>query len=286
MTEYILITGASTGIGKACALHLAERGYHVFGAVRKQTDADTLQTEGNGNITPVMIDVTDQEQIISAVETITKIVGETGLKALVNNAGIPVPGPLEALPIDGFRYQMEVNVTGQLAVTQAFLPLLRQSKTPATIINMSSISGRIATTMVGAYTASKFALEAMNDVFRVELRPWNIRVVSVEPGKIATPIWEKTLKSGLKMFDGIPEEKTDLYQPLIDHRIRITKPNQGIPAVEVAMVVEEAIASPRPKARYLVGKDAKTAVWIARLPTRIRDWLLAKSLPKYGPDIE
>ena len=282
MKDAILITGASTGIGRACALHLASTGFRIFAGVRRQVDAEELVAAGGSAVTPVMLDVTDAGQIAAASKTIGEQVGETGLRGLVNNAGIAAPGPLEILPLAELRRQFEVNTISQVAVTQAFLPLLRQARKAATIINISSLSGRFALPFIGAYSASKFALEAISDALRVELRPWKIRVVCVEPGSIATPIWAKSLESGGAVLDGLPESTRRPYQPLIDFTRSRIEPDQGIPPERVVRVIERALTARRPKARYLVGGKARLRLLLGRLPTRWRDWLIARKLPTYG----
>lgn len=189
--QAVVITGAATGIGAACANRLAHTGFHVFAGVRKTEDGAALQQAIGDQVTPLLLDVTNGEQIAAAQAAVTTMVGERGLAGLVNNAGIAVGGPLEFMPLDEFHRQMEVNVYGALAVTQAFLPLLRQAK--GRIINMSSIAGLAASPFLGPYAASKFALEALSDALRLELHPWEIEVVLIEPGNIATPIWQKGL---------------------------------------------------------------------------------------------
>jgi NAD(P)-dependent dehydrogenase (short-subunit alcohol dehydrogenase family) len=281
---FILVTGASTGIGKECTLRLARTGFQVFAGVRRQIDADSLQTLGGGNVIPVMMDITRAEQIAEAAKFVEKQTLGCGLRGLVNNAGIVVAGPIEILPIEQFRRQLEVNTIAQVAVTQAFLPLLRKAHEPATIVNISSKSGRLATPFLGAYAASKFALEAATDSLRTELRPWGIRVVCIEPGDIATPIREKTLKTSGAILDALPESVRRHYQPLIELAIQKVGSKQGIPALEVAKVVEHALTAERPKARYLIGRDARFALLISRLPVRLRDWLIKRKLPSYGDD--
>ena len=273
----IVVTGASTGIGKACALYLDNLGCRIFAGVRKQADADTLQQTASEKLTPIFMDVTDAHTIACAVQTVTEIVDGTGLAGLVNNAGIAVAGPLEYLPIADFRHQLEVNVIGQLAVTQAFLSLLRQGQ--GRIINMSSISGRVAAPFVGPYAASKFGLEALTDSLRVELQPWGIEVVSVQPGAIATPIWNKTVSHGDQLLNGFSEEVNRMYgAELVIARKRALKiGQQGIPPEQVAKVVARALTDKRPKTRYLVGQDAKMgALLIKLLPDRLRDWLIMR----------
>src|SRR5688500_3137446 len=182
----VVITGASTGIGHACALDLDSHGCHVFAGVRREEDAERLRSE-RAFIEPVRIDVTDADSIASARDRVGEAVGAAGLAGLVNNAGIAVPGPLEHLPIDELRRQLEVNLVGQVAVTQAFIPMLRTSR--GRIVNIGSIGGRVALPMLGPYAASKHAIEGVSDSLRRELPPWGIEVSVVRPGPIATEIW-------------------------------------------------------------------------------------------------
>src|SRR3972149_6942761 len=185
----VVVTGASTGIGRACVQRLDTMGFRVFGGVRREVDGESLKSETSDRVTPILIDVTDSVSIASAAEVVAAAVGEAGLAGLVNNAGIPVPGPLEFLPLEDIRRQLEVNVIDQIAVTQAFLPLLRKGR--GRIVNVGSIAGKFATPFLGPYTASKHAMEGLSDALRQELRPWGIHVALVEPGSIATPIWQK-----------------------------------------------------------------------------------------------
>ncbi len=181
MVKTVLITGASTGIGEACALWLQDRGYRVFAGVRKSTDAEALQQKSKGHLTPVLLDVADEASIREAVQFV--LTQEPKLEGLVNNAGIAVAGPLEFVPLQELRRVLEVNVVGQVAVTQAFLPLLREAR--GRVVLMSSISGRVAAPLMGPYAASKFALEAIGDALRRELAPWGIEVSIIEPGNLA-----------------------------------------------------------------------------------------------------
>jgi NAD(P)-dependent dehydrogenase (short-subunit alcohol dehydrogenase family) len=181
---HVLVTGASSGIGRATALYLAASGHHVYAAVRKPDDGVALQRDAPGESTPLILDVTDAEQIGAAVETISAHVEDAGLSGLVNNAGIGGLGPLELIPLEAFRRRLEVNVTGQLAVTQAFLPLLRQAG--GRIVFTGSIGDRAVLPFLGPLCGSKFALAAMAEAFRQELAPWGVRVVLVEPAAIAT----------------------------------------------------------------------------------------------------
>ncbi len=278
----ILITGASTGIGEACARYLAERGHQVFAGVRKQADAERLQVNIPTNLTPVFIDVTDTETIARAVEIVTEAVGDGGLNALVNNAGIAVTAPLEFVPLADVERQLAINVTGQIAVTQAFLPLIRTAR--GRIINMGSIGGRSALPFVGAYNASKFALEAITDTLRLELRPWGIAVIIIEPGTIATPIWDKGVSEVDDVTAQFPQHAQDLYGAAMRRMRRMFEGagRRGIPPEQVAAAVDHAIRATRPKNRYVVGSDARQRVWLERLPDRLRDWLIARTFKLDG----
>ena len=277
-TKNLVITGASTGIGQACALHLDSLGWRVFAGVRKQADADLLQEKASGQLTPIFIDVTKPDTITTAAELVTEAVNDEGLTGLVNNAGIAVGGPLEFLPVENLRQQLEINVIGQVAVTQAFLPLLRKAR--GRVVNMSSISGRIAMPFFGPYSASKFALEALSDSLRRELYPWGIDVISIQPGAIDTPIWDKGLSAGEKVAASLPEEGKQLYGPLLDNlrETVLDTANKGIPPQEVANAVTHALSAKRPKTRYVIGKDAKLAAFVVKLlPDRWRDRLIIRA---------
>jgi NAD(P)-dependent dehydrogenase (short-subunit alcohol dehydrogenase family) len=275
--QSVVITGASTGIGEACALHLAKSGWQVFAGVRKQADEERLRRSGLPQLVPIYLDVTDHDSIMAAADLVTKAIGNRGLMGLINNAGLAIGGPLEFLPLADLRQQLEVNVIGQIAVTQCFLSLLRQGR--GRVINMSSISGRVATPFLGPYAASKFALEALTDSLRLELQPWRIEVISIEPGAVATPIWDKSLSRADTMVKELPAQVNALYGTRLDRlREKVSKTGQqGIPSAEVARVVAEALLAKRPKTRYLVGRDAKWgALLVKLLPDRWRDWLIMR----------
>ncbi len=274
----VVVTGASTGIGEACALRLDGLGLRVFAGVRKAADGDALVRKASGRLTPVLLDVTDAATIAAAAETVAKAVGEAGLAGLVNNAGINVAGPLECLPIAELRAQLEVNVIGQIAVTQAFLPLLRRAR--GRIVNIGSIAGRSATPFVGAYCASKFALEALTDALRMELRPWGIAVSIVEPGAVATPIWEKSVARASATMEDLPPQARDLYgRALTAIREASERMARGaISTDRVVAAVVHALTAARPKTRYLVGTDAKVQVALKILPDRLRDRLIVRAL--------
>ena len=274
----MVISGASTGIGEACARYLEKKGFQVFAGVRTQPDGDRLAKAGQGRVVPLILDVTDPESIRRSAEIVREKLGNRGLLGLVNNAGIVVGGPLELVPINRLRMQLEVNLVGQVAVTQAFLPLLRKAR--GRIVNMSSISGRVASPMVGPYAISKFGLEAFSDSLRRELRSWGIHVSVVEPGAISTPIWSKTINRANDVLEELPDKARELYGESIDaaRQDAAEMSDRAIPSVEVAKVVYHALTASRPRTRYLVGKDAKVAARLAwLLPDRVMDWLIRKS---------
>lgn len=280
----VVITGASTGIGRACALHLDARGWRVFAGVRRAEDGDALRAEASARLTPVTLDVTDEESLAAAARAVEAAVGDAGLAGLVNNAGVAVAAPLEFLPLDELRRQLEINVVGAVAATQAFLPLLRRGRGRGRIVNMGSISGRIASPFFGPYSASKFALEALSDSLRGELRPWGIEVAIVEPGTIATPIWEKSLAAADRLIARLPPAAHEYYGKVIPAVRAYAKQSgeTGAPPEWVARAVAHALTARRPKTRYLVGKGVRVAVpLIAALPDRLRDTLLARQLPTY-----
>jgi NAD(P)-dependent dehydrogenase (short-subunit alcohol dehydrogenase family) len=275
----ILITGASTGIGEATALWLERKGYQVFAGVRRDEDAARIRGLASERLVPVRIDVTDAASIDSARRAIELSLGARGLDGLVNNAGIAVAGPLEHLPIAAIRRQFEINVIGQLAVTQAFLPLLRIAR--GRIVLMGSIGGRMSTPFLGPYAASKFALEAVADALRVELRPWQIEVVLLEPGSIATPIWKKGEEDAAALSAALgPRAEQDYGQAMRAMReAAAAAGRRGISPDSVAAVVERALTVERPRTRYLIGRDARIRAAIVQLlPDRVRDRLVARVL--------
>jgi NAD(P)-dependent dehydrogenase (short-subunit alcohol dehydrogenase family) len=274
---YVVITGASSGIGEACAHHLAGLGFNVFAGVRKQEDAERVT---GPRIEPVMLDVGDDASVSAAADQIRSAAGGRGLAGLVNNAGIAIAGPLEFIDITDFQHQLEVNVTGVLRTTQAMLPLIREG-TRGRIVNISSIGGRVAVPLLGPYSASKFAVEALSDALRRELRPWGIDVAVIEPGTVATPIWEKSVAAADDGQQDAPPELHERYGELIE-RVRtesLKNATAGVPPQEVAEAVAHALTAAKPKTRYLVGRDAKMRAPLAKvMPDRTMDAAIARAL--------
>jgi NAD(P)-dependent dehydrogenase (short-subunit alcohol dehydrogenase family) len=271
----VLITGASTGIGRASALRLDAAGWRVFAGIRAEADAEALRAAGSERLVPLIVDVTDAGQIAAAA---ARIAEETGLDGLVNNAGVAVPSPLETIPIEDFRRQIEVNLTGHVAVTQALLPAIR--RVGGRVVFISSIGGRIAFPLTGAYHAAKFGIEAVGDAFRQELRPWGISVSIVEPGSIDTPIWSRGETTADEIGSRSPQREA-LYGKAIESYRKVIKETaeRGIPPEKVARVVEHALSARRPRSRYLVGIDAKVQARVRPLiPTPAWDRLVSRMM--------
>lgn len=259
----VVVTGASTGIGRSIALRMAERGHAVVAGVRRDEDGHALVAAGGPNIRPVHLDVTDEDSIAAAVSEIE--LDATGLTALVNNAGIAIGGPVEGLALDRWRQQFEVNLFGQVAVTKAFLPAIRRGH--GRLVFISSNSGVVSTPMLAPYCASKHAVEALGFSLREELRPWGIRVSMVLPGAIATPIWDKAKDQAAAVDSLLTPELAERYSGPIEKMAELIAQQEsaGIPPEKVADAVEHAITSKRPRYRYYVGADAKVSGAAARL---------------------
>ncbi|HWU19952.1 MAG TPA: SDR family oxidoreductase [Nocardioides sp.] len=274
----VLVTGASTGIGRATALHLAGAGWAVLGGVRTDAAAASLAAESGGGVRPVLLDVTDPTSVKAAAAVIAEVTGGRGLAGLVNNAGIQVVGPWELLPVDRVRDLFETNVLGQVAVTQALLPQLRAAG--GRIVFLSSLSGAVALPFLGAYAASKHAVEAIGDSWRRELRPHGIRVAIVEPGNIATPIWDKGLDPA--PLEALGPDLRRLYGPGLDFALAQGRhaAEVAIPPARVASAIEHALTARRPRQRYLVGTDARVVVRLQRHAPRLLDRVLAAAMDR------
>ncbi len=277
--KYIVITGASSGIGYDAARYLIARGYHVFGSVRKQADGDRVQAALGEQFTPLLFDVTDGVAVATAVSQVTEKVGGNGLAGLVNNAGIAVAGPLMHLSLEEFRQQFEVNLFGLLDVTQKFLPLLgavpNATHPPGRIVNISSVSGKIVYPFMGPYAASKHALEALSDALRRELLLFNIDVVVIEPGSVQTPIWDKAQDLDTTQYNDTA------YKGMLDgmKRVFVNQGKNGIPVEKVSEVIYEALTKEKPKTRYVLARKLLTSWLLPRyLPDRRFDKIIAKRL--------
>ena len=280
-SKAVLVTGASSGIGRDCALRLASSGFRVFAGIRRVEDGERLRAESSGAITPVILDVTDGASIAAAAQIVSRALDVAGLGAglygLVNNAGIAVAGPLEMLSPKALRKQFDVNVIGQIAVTQAFLPMLRAAR--GRIIIMGSILGRMALPFVGAYSAAKFALEALAESLSMEIKGSGVSVSIIEPGNIATPIWKKSKSGAVDTARDLNAEKWEMYRAPSESFQRYTDhaSANGIPAARVAAVVEKALKAGRARSRYTVGWDSRILGRLAPLaPGRFRQWVVLK----------
>ena len=274
----VVVTGASTGIGWGCVKVLIAGGARVFGSVRKQADADRLSAAFGPTFTPLLFDVTDGAAVAAGARQVEAALGGETLSGLVNNAGIAVPGPLLYLKVDDFAHQLTVNVTGQLIVTQAFAPLLgvdRARKGAAgRIVMISSVGGKNAMPFLGAYSASKFALEGMSESLRRELMPFGIDVIIVAPGAVATPIWDKADTLDLAPFADTP------YASALGKlkAFMVANGRKGLPAKRLGETVRIALSLPNPKTRYTVAPNSIQNLMATRLPKRLVDNLIARQL--------
>jgi NAD(P)-dependent dehydrogenase (short-subunit alcohol dehydrogenase family) len=266
----VLVTGAARGIGRATTLRLAASGWDVIAGVRRAEDGEALVQEAPQRITTVELDITDDERVTAVAQSLPP-----DLDAVVNNAGIVVGGPIEAVPLQELRRQLEVNVIGQASVTQAVLPRLRRSR--GRVVFVSSLSGRVATPMFGPYNASKFALEGMADALRLELAPWGIRVALVEPAQTDTDLWRNADADLNESIGLLSPEHRSLYAKHIEgFRKSIPRSQRAASPVDgVAAVIEKALTDKRPRARYVVGRSARIQAFLSDVtPTRVLDVML------------
>jgi NAD(P)-dependent dehydrogenase (short-subunit alcohol dehydrogenase family) len=273
----VVITGTSSGIGRATALRLDAAGFDVLAGVRRADDGERLRSEASGRLRPLIVDVTDAATIAAAAREVEAAVGERGLAGLVNNAGQNASGPLEFLPLDGFRRHLEVNLIGQVAVTQAMIPALRRAR--GRVVNITSVGGRIVNPFLGPYHAAKWGLEAITIALRKELRPWGVRVVAIEPGSIDTEIWRKGTDQARELLAGLPPEAHELYGKSLPSGLALAErlARHAIPPERVAKVVERALTARRPRARYVVGADARFFIRLNQLvPARVLDAVEAR----------
>jgi NAD(P)-dependent dehydrogenase (short-subunit alcohol dehydrogenase family) len=270
----VVITGASTGIGRGCALRMDALGWRVFAGVRRASDGASLRAEASERLTPLMLDVTKMETVVQARQKVAEVVADAGLDGLVNNAGIPYGGPVEFLDLAELRRTFDVNFFGLVHVTQALIPLLRLAT--GRIVNISSLSGWIASPFLSPYSTSKFALEALSDALRVELEPWKMHVAVVEPGAIDTPIWGKSVELVEHLASEQGARMMKLYGRDLEVIQQRIKPH-GIAPAYVVRAVEHSLTSRRPKTRYPIGSDAAVARLFRFLPDRWRDAFYLRS---------
>jgi NAD(P)-dependent dehydrogenase (short-subunit alcohol dehydrogenase family) len=280
----VVVTGASSGIGRASAMKLARSGFRVFAGVRKEEDAEALEEAAPaGRLTPLFIDVTDEHLVAAAASTVEEAVGDEGIAGLVNNAGIGEAWPLEYVPLEEFRRQFEVNVFGHLAVTQAFLPLIRAAT--GRIVNIGSVGGRITMPFAGTLSAPRRALVAVNDALRMELYPWSIHVVLIEGGSISTRAVDKLEAAAEATIDRLPAagraRYADAYRTAVARAVARTR--AGSPPEVVAEAVFRALTEPTPKTRYPVGADARVLLVLPEvLPDRFLDRLRFRAFGLQG----
>jgi NAD(P)-dependent dehydrogenase (short-subunit alcohol dehydrogenase family) len=279
----VVITGASTGIGRATSLHLVRNGFRVFAGVRKQKDADLLSAAGGADLVPIELDVTDADSIATAAKKVGELLGARGLDGLVNNAGIGIAVPVEAVSMDALRRSFEIDVFGQIAVIQAFLPLIRRRR--GRIVNMGSVGGHITIPFGGVLCACKSAFGSVSDALRLELHPFGIRVCLIEPGAIATPGVEKTLGDVEGAIASFPPEASRRYGPMFREfsKRSYERESKGSPPDVVARAVLHALTARRPRARYPVGKHSRLLGTLPRvLPDRSLDYIRRRlfAMPK------
>ena len=274
----VVVTGASTGIGWGCVKVLASKGFHVFGSVRKQADADRLKAEFGEQFTPLLFDVTDAAAVNRAAEEAAHTLGNSTLAGLVNNAGIAVAGPMLYLDIDELRRQLEVNVVGQAIVTQAFAPLLGADRSrqggPGRIVMISSVGGRNANPFMGPYSASKFALEGLSESLRRELMIFGIDVIVIAPGAVATPIWDKAEEIDVSRYANTPYAAS--LAKVKDYMLTLGR--KGFPPEKIGQAVYTALTAKTPRVRYTVTPDPMQELMVKVLPKRTVDNFIAKQL--------
>ena len=279
--DIVVVTGASAGIGAATARELAARGFHVLAGVRRDTDADAIR---GTNLEPIMLDITDETGIAALVKRITDDPERHRLRALVNNAGMGVNAPLETYPLPEWRRLFDVNLFGHVAMMQALLPALIESG--GTIVNISSIGGKVAMATYGPYAATKFALEAVSDALRREIEPLGVKVVVVEPGAVTTGMLGRVDAAGQRVINDMTAEQRNRYAALMQAVISQAQASvpEGASPEEAARVIANAITSRRPRTRYTVGRSTALVVRLVRfMSDRMLDRLLASNLKPYLP---
>lgn len=278
MRQSVVVTGVSTGIGWAITKTLIGNGFQVFGSVRKPADAQRLQAEFGEAFTPLVFDVTDEAAVRTAARQVEAALNGQTLAGLVNNAGIAVAGPLLHLPVEEFRQQLEVNLTGVVIATQAFAPLLGAEspvrKSPGRIVNISSVGGKNANPFMGPYCTTKFGLEGLSESLRRELLPFGVDVVIVAPGAVATPIWDKADSVDINRY------ANTAYAPALARMkaFMLSIGKSGLPPEAIGQAVHVALTAPKPKTRYVVSPDPLQVILGQTLPKRTLDRIIGKRL--------
>jgi NAD(P)-dependent dehydrogenase (short-subunit alcohol dehydrogenase family) len=282
MASTVVITGTSTGIGRACVERMAGAGWTVYAGVRKEADGDELKRSIRGDVRPVQLDVTDGGQISALAAALHDELGPRGLDGLVNNAGVAEGGPIETLSDEAWRWHFDVNVFGLVNVTRECLPLLRAAR--GRVVNIGSIGGRVASPLMAPYSAGKHAVEAISESLRFEVEDFGMRVACVEPGEIATAIWEKADEQLGRVTATLDADTAGRYEQHLDMMYGFVADGakRGIPASKVGDTVHHALTASRPKHRYLVGPDAKVIGVVSRLPDRIRHRMLALNSARWA----
>lgn len=291
LSKSVVITGASSGLGKAAAIRLSELGYRVYAGVRTEASAAELSgaSSSTGGLIPVLLDVTDATSIARLGERVERDCSDTGLWAVVNNAGVSISAPLECIPIEAIRTELETNVVGAIAVSQRFLPLLRESR--GRIVNVGSGVGSVAPPYLAVYAASQFAKEGLSDALRRELRPLGVSVSVIQPGAVYTPIWGKMRQSADEILAAAPADVVETYRARFTAFMNMNavraQASKTTPA-DYADTVAAALSAKRPKARYRVGLDSWTSALARRvLPDRVMDAVLAfglKAMTRPAPE--
>ena len=287
MARNAVISGASTGIGRAIALHLDGLGFRVFAGVRRDEDGEALRAAASERLVALRLDVTDEAGVAAAAKTVAAAVGAEGIQGLINNAGVGGGGIGEFIELDALRRLFEVNVFGVAVMTRDFLPLVRQGS--GRVVHIGSNGGYTTSPFIAPYSATKHAIEALADGLRRELRPWGIEVALIEPGSVATPIWEKGREEIDRLRRTLPDRGKELYEPMIASFAAYLDQTaaRGVPPERVAEAVAHALTARRPRTRYRVGPDARIMWWLGKLlPDRVIDALLTRllGLPRRLPE--
>jgi NAD(P)-dependent dehydrogenase (short-subunit alcohol dehydrogenase family) len=277
----VLVTGASSGIGRATALEMAGRGWRVLAGVRRPIDGEALAQAAvaagaAGQVEWLPLDLLRPGDIAAAADRVSVVTRGAGLDGLVNSAGVAFVAPLELLSLERLREQLEVNSVAPIALVQALAEPLRVAR--GRIVNVSSVSGRNVLPFLGPYCASKFALEALSDALRMELSPWGVRVIVVRPGKVATPMWDRARDGAERVWQGFAAADRERYQAVKRAIERLAGQGRMTSPEAVARVIAQALTSHRPRTRYVVGWDARLGIAFSHLPDRWRDWLVRRAI--------